>query len=251
MMRPYRIEAAGPMPREMRLAEPEAALPEAMDAPQDDIRLADIAAAIRDLRSFLDPGYHQAMQIVEAYRHELSELSGLKVELETMKTAIESTKSEVATLQVSEQSGQGLRRASGELDAVVSDTENATNRILATTEGIETKVTLLREAVAEPPLAALAGSILGDVARLYEACNFQDLTGQRIAKIVKTLGFVEERIDRMIAAWGGLAAFESIIAAHAIEEPSNDDDPARLLNGPRLHDDDGHVSQDEIDALFD
>jgi len=63
------------------------------------------------------------------------------------------------------------------------------------------------------------------------------------------LKFVEERLDRMIDVWGGLDAFQELIQHEAIA-PSLDDEKA-LLNGPKLDEDQGHVSQDDIDNLFD
>jgi chemotaxis protein CheZ len=90
------------------------------------------------------------------------------------------------------------------------------------------------------------------VIQLYESCNFQDLTGQRITKIVRTLGFVESRLDKMIQVWGGIEAFKDFEDKaqpfQAFTGSTMTD--ATLLNGPRLEEDAGHVSQDDIDALF-
>ncbi|MEV8810475.1 hypothetical protein AB0066_25445, partial [Klebsiella pneumoniae] len=44
--------------------------------------------------------------------------------------------------------------------------------------------------------------------RIYEACSFQDLTGQRITKVVRTLSFIEERVNAMMAIWGHKALEE-------------------------------------------
>ena len=90
------------------------------------------------------------------------------------------------------------------------------------------------------------GAILDRTVTLYEACNFQDLTGQRITKIVGVLKFIEERLDRVIAAWGDLEAFRGLVEQ---ENEGRAEDRA-LLNGPKLEDDAGHVSQHDIDALF-
>ena len=81
--------------------------------------------------------------------------------------------------------------------------------------------------------------------RIFEACNFQDLAGQRIAKVMATLKFVEERIARMMEIWGGIEAFKDLSAAAAEGDPAT-----VLLNGPKLDGDPGHASQDDIDAMF-
>ena len=82
--------------------------------------------------------------------------------------------------------------------------------------------------------------------KIFEACNFQDLTGQRITKVVATLKFIETHILRMMEIWGGLDAFKDI-QAEAIAEREGD---ARLLNGPKIDGEGGHASQDDIDSLF-
>ena len=61
-----------------------------------------------------------------------------------------------------------------------------------------------------------------------------------------TLKFVEDRIARMMEIWGGIEAFKDYTAAALAERETG---PA-LLNGPKLEGDAGHVSQDEIDAMF-
>jgi len=64
--------------------------------------------------------------------------------------------------------------------------------------------------------------------------------------VVATLKFIEGHIVTMMNIWGGIEALKEF-APVTIEERSGD---AKLLNGPKLDDDPGHVSQDDIDALF-
>src|SRR3712207_6761573 len=104
---------------------------------------------------------------------------------------------------------------------------------------------MLRAARVETGNNDCVGAILDRTVTLYEACNFQDLTGQRITKIVGVLKFVEERLDKMIGVWGGLDAFKDLV-----EQEADADDERSLLNGPKLDEDPGHVSQNDIDALF-
>jgi chemotaxis protein CheZ len=163
-----------------------------------------------------------------------------------MKEAIASTKREIATLHRSEHRGKGMRRVAGELDAVVDATEEATTTILAAVEEIELQASMLRAAGVATGNNDCVGAILDRTVNLYEACNFQDLTGQRITKIVGVLKFVEERLDRVIGVWGGLEAFRELVEQEGEERT----DERALLNGPRLEDDAGHVSQHDIDALF-
>ncbi len=90
------------------------------------------------------------------------------------------------------------------------------------------------------------------VQNIYEACNFQDLTGQRIARVCETLSFVEERILRMADIWGGLDSLSTAMAADidAMRDKQSALGTYALAAGPALVGAEGHVSQDDIDALF-
>ena len=74
----------------------------------------------------------------------------------------------------------------------------------------------------------------------------EDITGQRVGKIVKSIQFVEERIDAMVALWGR-DDIETILTEVGAEMEMPEGDEA-LLNGPQLPGE--SISQDEIDALF-
>src|SRR4051812_28672608 len=93
-----------------------------------DGRIGEILSTVQDLRRCFEPSQRRAGEVIEAYRREIAELYGLKAELDSMKGAIASTKGEIATLRRSEDDGAGMRRAAGELDAVIEATEDATRR---------------------------------------------------------------------------------------------------------------------------
>lgn len=222
---------------------------ETASQPAADGRISEILTTVQELKKFFDPNQHRmAGDVVEAYRREISEVYKLRSELDSMKEAITSTKSEIATLYRSEYEGKGMRRVAGELDAVVDATEQATTSILSAVEEIESAANMLRAAGVESGNNDHLGVILERVVGLYESCNFQDLTGQRITKIVSVLKFVEERLDRMIGVWGGLDAFKDLVDQ---DNTGPDDSEKGLLNGPKLESDAGHVDQTDIDALFD
>jgi chemotaxis protein CheZ len=212
----------------------------------EDPRLGEILATVTELKRFLDPAHRLATDVIDAYRKEIGEVYQLRAELDAMKDAITSTKHEIASIHRSEFEGKGMRRVAGELDAVVGATEQATTNILSAVEEIETSANMLRAAGVDSGNNDHVGVILDRVVGLYEACNFQDLTGQRINKIVNVLKFVEERLDKMIGVWGGLEAFKEL----AVHDGAGGGDEKGLLNGPKLDSDDGHVEQNDIDALF-
>ena len=92
----------------------------------------------------------------------------------------------------------------------------------------------------------LSEEIQERVISIFEACNFQDLTGQRISKVMNTMKFIEQHIYEMMNIWGGIDA----IKAHATPIADTREGDAKLLNGPKLDGDVGHASQDDIDAMF-
>ncbi|MCG6122232.1 MAG: protein phosphatase CheZ [Microvirga sp.] len=242
----YRIEEThGPDPRLLqRIEHPQPAASGAVNDP----RVDQILAMLQEMKGSMDPALRQSADVVEAYRREIAEVYELRRELDAMKLAITSTKNEIASIYRSESEGKGMRRVAGELDAVVGATEEATSSILSGLEDIETQANMLRAAGVDSGNNDHVGAILDRVVSMYEACNFQDLTGQRIGKIVNVLKFVEERLDKMIGVWGGLDAFKDFSA----DNPglATIDDEKSLLNGPKLESDAGHVDQNDIDALF-
>jgi chemotaxis protein CheZ len=188
-----------------------------------------------------------AAGMLDHYRRELAEARKLKDELDAITAAIARTKAEIASLQVANQSGGAMHRVTDELDAVVEGTEGATNTILAAAEVIDEKTSDLI-AKLEGDDQGMASDIADQVVKIFEACNFQDLTGQRITKVVAVLRFVEERVARMTEIWGGLGSFTEVVPSVDASAKNGD---AALLNGPALPSDGGRATQDMIDALFD
>jgi chemotaxis protein CheZ len=181
---------------------------------------------------------------VEEGSMEVMEFVNLRQELQQLSEVIMETKREIASLQ-SSASGQKLHAMSDQLGAVVIDTESATNAILEAVETIENKNESLEVNSSTPEEAEIVEGINGAIMKIYEACNFQDITGQRITKVVNTLTFVEERVGAMIDIMGGEGELEQVDIVK--QEVQLDDDIE--LNGPRVE---GHeISQDEIDSLFD
>ncbi len=120
----------------------------------------------------------------------------------------------------------GMARIADELDAVTAGTAQATQKILAAAEEIDQLADNLSAALKGRIEQELAQDIADSVLRIFEACNFQDLISQRVAKVMKTL-----KADEMLLPVPPASA-------------------APDLHGPRLDGDKGHLSQSEIDAMF-
>jgi chemotaxis protein CheZ len=185
--------------------------------------------------------------MLDTYRAQIEQCEKLKVELDLIHDAINRTKREIAVLHGKSFNGEEMAKVNGELGAVVGGTEQATQQILEAAESIDQAASALSKVDSIDQQKQLADDIQERVISIFEACNFQDLTGQRISKVMTTMKFIEQHINAMMEIWGGVDA----IKAHAPTIVDHRDDDAKLLNGPKLAGDVGHASQDDIDALFD
>ena len=223
----------------------------------------EIMAELRSIRSQMAPGGERAAVtetaedsiarevaeahvLLETYRAQIEQCEKLKVELDLIHDAINRTKREIAVLHGKSFDGQEMAKVNGELGAVVGGTEEATQQILEATEAIDQAATALSKNVSPDQQKLLSEEIQERVVAIFEACNFQDLTGQRISKVMGTMKFIEQHINDMMNIWGGVDA----IKAHAPPIIDTREGDAKLLNGPMLDGDPGHASQDDIDALF-
>jgi chemotaxis protein CheZ len=174
------------------------------------------------------------------------ETSAFKSDLSSIYEAVQRTKQEIATLVLTSFTAPEMGRVSQELNAVVGGTETATHRILQAGEEIEEAAKTLAAAINNIQDQDLARDILDQVSSIFEACNFQDLVGQRISKVTATLQFIEEHILRLMQIWGGIEQFADVTPAAEAEVAKY----PKLLNGPMLEGDPGSMSQTEIDAVF-
>lgn len=253
--RRFRIEGGSPRTREKA---PMAAftLPGVDDlvmpaAPEPEVASAPVLEELRALRALVAPLRGIIENLSENYRSELKSVTNLRSDISEIDEAIRGTKKELAAIKVGNNIG-GVDIAALELTTVVSQTEQATNDILAAAEAIETIAGSIQSETTLDNAKALAADIAEKITTIYMASNFQDLSGQRITRVVDTLNFIESRIHRMIEAWGGLQALHDLIEAElqVKEQERATEGSAALANGPVLVNSDDHVDQSEIDALF-
>jgi len=158
---------------------------------------------------------------------------GLFSELESLALFIETAKRDIAALHPEEIRKKHLPTAADELDAIVASTAEATGSILDSAEKLS--------AIAETLSGPAVDQIVEQVTRIFEACTFQDITGQRITKVVKTLKEIDGKVGELVRAFGSRGG-------RAARRKGRRGDAA-LLNGPQLPQ--NATSQAEIDALFD
>lgn len=186
------------------------------------------------------------MELLQNIRSEMADSVKLRDELTQLSAVINDTRREISSLQGGNQGGPKIHAMTDQLDAVVGDTEAATNAILEAVETIENSNESLELNAVDPSELEIVEGLSSAVMKIYEACNFQDITGQRITKVVNTLKFVESRVEVMVEILGGHEQFEEVL--HIDEEVRTDIDGVEL-SGPQAEGQE--ISQDEIDALFD
>lgn len=150
---------------------------------------------------------------------------------------ISNARKEIASMQPVDLESAGIPRAGLELDAIVQQTEEATNTIMEAAEEIMS---------ADTVDSAKYQVVTQDaVMRIFEACSFQDITGQRISKVVETLSHIETRVTELRNLMGVTDA-DIEEARQSDPEPTGDD---ALLSGPAL---DGEgINQSAVDELMD
>jgi chemotaxis protein CheZ len=152
--------------------------------------------------------------------------------LEYLSHHIHVTREEIGALKLSD-SGDFLSSTADELEEVVEETARAANEIMAAAEAIE--------AVAAGTDPKTREALQAATTRIYEASAFQDITGQRITKVVRAFQHIETRIEALAQACG------EALSQSGTREPLKGD--AALLNGPQLSR--AAATQSEIDSLFD
>ena len=174
-------------------------------------------------------------------------VENLREELRSMSEAIIQTRNEIASIKPDSESSNRIMAATEELDAIITATERATSDILGAAERIQAATQGLREGGIDERICNLLDE---QSTNIFMACSFQDITGQRVSKVVNLLRYLEQRINAMVGLW--VAESQKMELADTIDDlpyDLNDERPdAHLLSGP-ARDGEG-VSQDDIDELL-
>lgn len=154
-------------------------------------------------------------------------------EIRRLAAYINDAKKEIFAMSTNAKAEQVITDASQHLDEVIKSTEQATLRIMDAADKIR---------AAASGIGGEKEKALNDVVNaIYDACNFQDITGQRITKVIKLLENIESRIDKLNTLFGTEKAAKPDPETGPLDEKD-------LLNGPQLPG--KGVSQSEVDALF-
>ncbi|MHA1546760.1 MAG: protein phosphatase CheZ [Alphaproteobacteria bacterium] len=161
----------------------------------------------------------------------------IQAEFAAIASSIAQARKDLSEFKPGDVNSQHIPAAGRELQAIVEATENATHMIMEAAENLleleTTDIDKHKEAVANEAM------------KIFEACSFQDITGQRVSKIVETLEYIDQRVDRITKKLG----LEQGPPASAQEETTREKRKRELiLNGPAMEGE--GVAQDDIDAMF-
>ena len=178
----------------------------------------------------------------------------LHADIEALANYINAAKAEISEIKADKINKEFLPEASDQLIAIVGATEQATNDIF---EAVE-----LIEELTEKMAPKMAERVTEAVTRVYEACSFQDITGQRVSRVVTALQNVETKVHALLQAFGEESGAEGRETALGVPgapgapgtpgtsvegaTPASSDE--ELMTGPQIP---GEAnSQDDIDALL-
>jgi chemotaxis protein CheZ len=183
---------------------------------------------------------HIVREVVSSLTGDVS-ASDLKfyAELEELAAYIRHAKQEIADIKPKEISASHIPHATDELDAVVGATEDATNKIMDVCDTISTLAGQCSPEVNE--------QLITCTTRIFEACNFQDITGQRITKVVQTLKYIDAKVAAFLKALGEEIHRDGD-GDGTLSAASEKDLEKSLLNGPQLPQ--NAINQEEIDRLM-
>ncbi|MFN7901648.1 MAG: protein phosphatase CheZ [Holosporales bacterium] len=159
-------------------------------------------------------------------------------QMRELQKTIDMAKIELSQLAPVDLTAEHLPGAADQLEEIVRATEEATGKILDAAETVQN----IAETVDEKNKQRLVEAATS----IFEASNFQDITGQRITKVVKTMQIIEDRLQGMVEVLGG--EIKGSLRGKLNNETKNENATNTLMSGPQLPG--KGVSQDDIDTLF-
>ena len=204
-----------------------------MAAPRKVFRIEEIAAARLERT---DDGAQTAARAGDLPAHHAEIMQALNA-LSTMMNRTAQPRAAAAPTAAARLHQKELTRIVQELEAVIGATAQATHKIITAAEEIDQLADNLSASLKSNMERDLVHDISDQIIGIFEACNFQDLTGQRIGKAQEMLKQLEDN---------------AADAGNPAKTPAASGDNATpSLHGPRLASDHGHVAQNDIDAMFD
>ncbi len=165
----------------------------------------------------------------------------LKREIEKIAQFLSEAKIEIAAITLPEEktgNEKNISHAELQLNEVVKATEVATNAIMDRADAIM----LIAGGLADE---AIGSQLAEHAVGILEACSFQDITGQRIKKVLNTLEQIELRISHVVKLFGGVLPENLLVGDVDTGHRRADED---LMSGPQFDKD--KTTQEDVDKFF-
>lgn len=203
---------------------------------------ANLQAAIEKLRDCEELELDDALALAETSIRALTALAetddGIaERKIDHMATRVSRLKAGISQLQAHHLRHRHIPEAGSELDATVEASEMAATRIMEAAEAI-------LDAEGSKP-KVYRQTVNAQITAIFEACAFQDITGQRISKVRDNLNSIEDRVTRFAEAVGATGDAEQAPGPDTERDRRKKD---LILNGPAAKGE--GVSQADIDALL-
>lgn len=183
-----------------------------------------VLEAINSLKSFITS------------QHEPADMLQLRLDIVDMADKIGQIKRDIAN--TGDENGN-METAQDELNVVVDETEKATCDILTAAEQVQEIAWEVCEAGYEEDKGEKLDMLATEI---YMACSFQDVTGQRLRKVVQLISVIEERINSMVSLWD-----QEELKKYRETKPTTATGET-LTDGPAMPNQ--AKGQDEIDAVL-
>ena len=122
----------------------------------------------------------------------------LHLQVAELSAAIQLTRQEIKELGSQQAHDGGFVPAADEIDDIFQHTEQAVSDILRAAEAMQASAWAAREDGTDTDICDRLDKCAIEI---YTACTFQELTGQRIAKLISLLSFTETRVQTMLQHW--------------------------------------------------
>ncbi len=159
---------------------------------------------------------------------------------------VEKVRNEIAALDLAEkESDPDLFKAMNKLlDGILEATTDASEKIMSAVEKNNVAIENLQASTSDDEQSKAIEQIIDGHNEIFEACAFQDLTGQRVTQLSKSVHYIEERIAALRELWG-----KEELDKINIESKKELTEDEKLLNGPQVKAE--ALDQADIDAMFD
>ncbi len=172
----------------------------------------------------------------------------LKSEISSLVQYIRRFRQEISHMYQRQNDQTHFEGMADQLDAITLATEKATDVILSSVEEISDIANKIKTVSNIEELPDLCDKLNHHSIVAMESCVFQDITGQRVSKIISSMRFVEERVEALAEIWGKDDIDDAAVDLGDQTDKMSDDE--KLLQGPQL-DSQASINQEDIDKLFD